>query len=441
MKILAIETSCDETAVAILEVAPAANGGASGSKRDPQFRVLSHIVSSQVKLHTKFGGVVPNLARREHEKNLVPILLQALADSRHSREGGNPESTDMNTGSPIPPSLKLRRAGKLGMTEETKKKLHSILEREPKLWENFEKKLLKLAKPDIDAVAVTYGPGLVPALWVGVNFAKALSCLWDMPLIPVNHMAGHFYSALIEMNKRSRATKATYKKISFPALALLVSGAHTELVLVKKHGNFKIIGSTRDDAAGEAFDKVGRMLGFGYPGGPAISAAAETKFQISNDKFQIKFPRPMINSKNYDLSFSGLKTAVLYFMRDIEKTRSDKKLRPAIAWEFQNAVIDVLVAKTIRAAKEFKVKTVTLGGGVAANTALRERLATELARQLPKVVWVTPDPSMTGDNALMIALAAYFCGKKISPDQVRADANVILGGGLVSASISRDPTD
>ncbi|MBI3442879.1 MAG: tRNA (adenosine(37)-N6)-threonylcarbamoyltransferase complex transferase subunit TsaD [Candidatus Sungbacteria bacterium] len=436
MKILAIETSCDETAVAILEV--------SGPKRDPKFRVLSHIVSSQIKIHARFGGVVPNLARREHEKNLVPILMQALRDaklesrarvsSRHSREGGNPESRDFNTRFPI----------KSGMAKKMQERLHSILEREPELWKHFERKLLGFGKPDIDAIAVTYGPGLAPALWVGVNFAKALNCLWDKPLIPVNHMAGHFYSALIETKKGVQAAKATYKKISFPALALLVSGAHTELVLVKKHGDFRIIGSTLDDAAGEAFDKVARMLGFGYPGGPEIARTAAFGHPESrhagmkdreiplrqltdrNDKFPIKFPRPIINSRNYDFSFSGLKTAVLYFIRDTEKTHSIKKLRPAIAKEFQNAVTDVLVTKTVRAAKEFQVKTVTLGGGVAANAALRERLAAELATQLPKVPLVTPDLSMTGDNALMIALAAYFCGKKTSPDQVWADANVTL---------------
>ncbi len=452
MKILAIETSCDETAIAILEI--------NGSRQDPNFRVLSHIVSSQVKLHAKFGGVVPNLARREHEHNLVPITVAALKQAklgsriqntpfRHSRESGNPES--ISAGFPI----------KSGMIEAQKRKLHSILNREPELLAHVKKSILPLAIPDIDVTAVTYGPGLAPALWVGVNFARALSYLWNKPLIPVNHMAGHFYSALIDIRKRKRAT---YKKISFPALALLVSGAHTELVLVKKHGDFKIIGSTRDDAAGEAFDKVGRMLGFGYPGGPAISAAAEHDLRVYRHSRpasrcginssgnpesisagfpiksgmtmrgnrvlshnQIKFPRPMINSKNYDFSFSGLKTAVLYLIRDELKRHRLAAMRPAIAREFQNAVIDVLVAKTVRAAKEFKVKTVTLGGGVSANATLRVRLAEKLAEELPRAKFIIPELALTGDNALMIALAAYFCGKKMSPDKVRVDANTILG--------------
>ncbi|MBI4225148.1 MAG: tRNA (adenosine(37)-N6)-threonylcarbamoyltransferase complex transferase subunit TsaD [Candidatus Sungbacteria bacterium] len=392
MKILAIETSCDETAVAILEI--------NGSKRDPQFRVLSHIVSSQVKIHTKFGGVVPNLARREHERNLPLILKRTLRESGLLRISKQIPNSKFQT-------------------------VEKILERESDISTWFKREGIKIEAPDIDAIAVTYGPGLAPALWVGVNFAKALSCLWNKPLIPVNHMAGHFYSALIETKKRGLKMKTEYKKIAFPVLALLVSGAHTELVLIKKHGDFRIIGSTLDDAAGEAFDKVARMLGFGYPGGPAISAAAEMEFSPPKAD-PIKFPRPVINSKNYDFSFSGLKTAVLYFIRSIEKTHSIKKLCPAIAREFQNAVTDVLVTKTIRAAKECKVKTVTLGGGVAANAALRERLAAELAGQLPKVSFITPELSLTGDNGLMIALAAYFCGKKKAWTAVQADANLNL---------------
>lgn len=406
MKILAIETSCDETAVAILEIIPATKGRVGGSKRDPQFRVLSNIISSQIKLHTNFGGVVPNLARREHEKNLVPITIQAFKESKlHKRAPNNTE---------------------LARQQE---KVATILEREQDLLRHFKKSITPLAIPDIDAIAVTHGPGLAPALWVGVNFARALSCVWNKPLMPINHMAGHFYSALIEYDSL-KLKQTHFKKIKFPALALLVSGAHTELVLVSGHGKFRILGQTLDDAAGEAFDKVGRMLGFGYPGGPAISAAAETSHfsakgrSASGGQFPIKFPRPIINSKDYDFSFSGLKTSVLYFIRDIKKPQSVHKLQSAIAREFQNAVVDVLVAKTICAAQEYNVKTVTLGGGVAANALLRQRLAEELNQKLPRVQFITPEISMTGDNALMIALAAYFCGKKKAQTQVRADANL-----------------
>lgn len=394
MKILAIETSCDETAVAILEI--------NGSKRDPRFRVLSHIVSSQVKIHTKFGGVVPNLARREHEKNLAPILVQALQES-----------------------ALYKRAPQGAASAQRQEEIAAILEREQDLLARFKKTIMPLVIPDIDMIAVTYGPGLAPALWVGVNFAKALSHLWDMPLVPVNHMAGHFYSALLKTEKSAATPENTYQKISFPALALLVSGAHTELVFIKKHGDFQIIGQTLDDAAGEAFDKVARMLGFGYPGGPAISRAA-VRGGKSKYKLPRALPRPMLNRNNYDFSFSGLKTAVLYLIRDEVKKHSLVTMRPAISREFQHAVTDVLVAKTIRGAQELKVKTVTLGGGVAANMALRERLASELALQLPKTALVIPELSMTGDNGLMIALAAYFCGKKKAWTAVQANANVTL---------------
>jgi N6-L-threonylcarbamoyladenine synthase len=393
MKILAIETSCDETAVAILETA--------GSKRDPKFRVRSNIVSSQMKLHAKFGGVVPNLARREHERNLVPIAIAAL------KEGGL-----------------YKRAPRKSAPDKKKLRLDTLLNRESELLAQFKKSIIPLALPDIDAIAVTYGPGLAPALWVGVNFARALSYLWDKPLIPVNHMAGHFYSALIRYNSLP-SEDARFRKIKFPTLALLVSGGHTELVLVSGHSKFRIIGQTLDDAAGEAFDKVARMLRLGYPGGPAISQAAIGKNK-STYKLPYAFPRPMLAHKNYNFSFSGLKTSVLYLLRDEVKKYSRAIMRSAISREFQNAVVEVLVTKTIRAAKEFGVHTVTLGGGVAANALLRQRLADELAQQLPQVSFIAPELSMTGDNALMIALAAYFCGKKKAWSRVQADANLQL---------------
>ena len=393
MKILAIETSCDETAVAILE--------ATGPKTAPAFRVLSNIVSSQVKIHTQFGGVVPNLARREHEKNLVPIIVQALKESKL-----------------------YKRAPQEAMSAQRKEKITTILEREQDLLKHFEKTILPLAVPAIDAIAITYGPGLAPALWVGVNFARALSYLWNKPLMPINHMAGHFYSAMIKQDPPP-STEVHFKKPKFPLLALLVSGAHSELVLVSGHGKFRIIGQTLDDAAGEAFDKVARMLGFGYPGGPLISKAA-LETDTSTYKLPRALPRPMLAHKNYNFSFSGLKTSVLYLLRDEIKNHPLETMRPVISREFQNAVVDVLTAKTLRAAQEFNVKTVALGGGVAANSLLRQRLADDLSHKLPKVSFITPELFMTGDNALMIALAAYFFGKKVSWDKVQADANVLL---------------
>src|SRR3989338_8471740 len=234
MRILAIETSCDETAIAILEV------------RSGKFEVRSNVVLSQIKTHKPFGGVVPNLAMREHRKNLPIILKRVL--------------------------------------KEAKLPLGSLASK-------------------LDAIAVTYGPGLEPALWEGINFAKDLAKKWRVPLVGVNHLEGHIYASWLGGEPPK-----------FPILALIVSGGHTELVLMKKHLNYKILGETRDDAAGEAFDKVARMLGLGYPGGPKIAKLAE-----KGKPKAISFPRPMINSKDFDFSFSGLKTAVLYYLCGLTK--------------------------------------------------------------------------------------------------------------------------
>jgi N6-L-threonylcarbamoyladenine synthase len=251
-------------------------------------------------------------------------------------------------------------------------------------------------------------------------------------------MAGHLYSALLQKNLKLQApnykqyqnSKSKAQKnlefvicdLKFPALALLVSGGHTELVLTKGHGKYKVVGETLDDAAGEAFDKVARLLGLPYPGGQEI-AKISAIYEARPHK--IKLPRPMIGSRDYNFSFSGLKTAVLYLIRDLGEKKA-KRLRPAIAREFQNAVVEVLVKKTIRAAKQYKVKTILLGGGVAANKLLREQLAKAIRKDLPDVNYQLPMSNLTGDNALMIALAAYFQGKKKDLDQVEADANLHL---------------
>lgn len=391
MKILAIETSCDETAIAIAEF--------FGTKKRPKINVLSNIISSQVKLHAKFGGVVPNLARREHQKNLVPILLRALKKAALLKRYSSSNVEKIHNESS-------RQARTIFEVE-------NILEREPELLKQFKKYVLPLPSPYIDAISVTYGPGLAPALWVGVNFAKALAYLWGKPLIPVNHMAGHLYSAFLQ---KGGIKNYQLSVISYPALALLVSGGHTELVLMRGHGKYKILGETLDDAAGEAFDKVARILGLGYPGGPEIAHLARR-----GDPKKHQLPSPMINSKDYNFSFSGLKTAVLYLLRDTP--RASKK---DVAASFQKAAVDVLIAKTVRAAKEYKIKTVLLGGGVAANKLLRKRLGIEIDRSLPATTYQLPALFMTGDNALMVALAAYFSGKKRALDNVGADANVKL---------------
>ncbi|MFY9463318.1 MAG: tRNA (adenosine(37)-N6)-threonylcarbamoyltransferase complex transferase subunit TsaD [Candidatus Sungiibacteriota bacterium] len=410
MRILAIETSCDETAVAVAEF----RNGRGQSRTYPRtnadktirVNVLSHLISSQVKIHAKFGGVVPNLARREHEKNLVPMLRSALTESHLLKK--NPRA---------PANTSIHRCIEV----------EGILQREPELLRRFKKSIMPLTPPDIDAIAVTYGPGLAPALWVGVNFAHALAHLWNKPLIPVNHMAGHLFSAFLQKSGVKCLQPTTYNlpPIKFPLLALLVSGGHTELVLMQKRGIFKIIGETRDDAVGEAFDKVARILGLKYPGGPEIARLAE-----KGNPRAYALPRPMLHTKDYDFSFSGLKTAVLYLVRSLTQTKFGSVKKADIAAGFQAAAIEVLIKKTIRAAKEYKIKTLALGGGVAANALLRAALAAAIKKELPHVAFFIPDQTLCGDNALMIAVAAYFAGKKKSPEQamsLRADANLRLG--------------
>ena len=397
MKILAIETSCDETAIAIAELHSGRGLTRMRSRThadaSTRVRVLSQDIASQVKIHAAYGGVVPNLARREHEKNLVPMLVVALTEA-HLK---NPKLQNIKP--------------KQGVIAD-------ILTRETELLQKFKKSIMPLALPDIDAIAVTYGPGLAPALWTGVNFARALATLWDKPLIPVNHMAGHFFSAFLGKD-RAEVPQFSISNFQFPILALLVSGGHTELVLVKKPWRFQIIGCTRDDAVGEAFDKVGRILGLPYPGGPEIARLAE-----KGNPSAYTLPRPMLHTKDYNFSFSGLKTAVLYLVRDIGKLTPQKK--KGVAASFQAAAIEVLVKKTIRAAKEYKVSTLALGGGVAANTALRVALYAAIEKDVPATDFFIPDILLCGDNALMIATAAYFLQKKTPWQKIIAMPNLQL---------------
>lgn len=383
MKILAIETSCDETAISIVE--------AKKVRKEITFKTLANVVLSQIKIHEKYGGVFPALAKREHQKALVPVLVKAL------EEAGMLKKTK---------TQKIRHA-QYAM-------LNTRLEREPELLKQILKKLPKIKAPDIDAVAVTYGPGLEPALWVGINFAKALSTLWDIPIIPVNHMEGHLFSPFAKGNVFS------IPKIKFPILALLVSGGHTELVLVKKWGRYEKIGETRDDAAGEAFDKAARMLGLPYPGGPQISKIGK----LGKAKVY-PLPRPMINSKDFDFSFSGLKTAVLYTIKNIGKLKQQTKAD--IAREFEEAVSEVLVKKTTAAAKKYGVTAILLGGGVAANERLRNDLSASAKKNLPNVELFLPEGAATTDNALMIAVAGYFnSSKKVPLGKIKACGNLSL---------------
>jgi N6-L-threonylcarbamoyladenine synthase len=325
MRILAIETSCDETAVALLECI--------GALPVPTFKVLGNSLFSQAHLHAEYGGVYPNLAKREHEKNL-PLLLEKT----------------------------LKEAG-----------------------ENID-------TPTIDCIAVTRGPGLEPALWVGIMFAEELGRRWNKPVVPVNHMEGHLFAVLFENTQ----------PIEFPAISLLVSGGHTELVHLESFEKYEVIGHTLDDAAGEAFDKVARMLGLPYPGGPEISRLAEKERNKKTEQ-KFVFPRPMIHSHDLNFSYSGLKTAVLYTIKKLETL--DEETKQQIALAFEDAAVDVLVQKTHQALETYGAKTLMLGGGVAANRHLKQKLI-ELAAVL-NVSLRLPPASLTTDNAVMIGIAAY----------------------------------
>jgi len=311
MKILGIETSCDETAAAVVE---------DGTK------ILSNVISSQVEIHSRYGGIVPEVASRQHLLSIMPIVEKALADARVDAK-------------------------------------------------------------DLSAIAVTNGPGLAGSLLVGVNFAKALALAWSLPLVSVNHLEAHIYANWLGTDKPA-----------FPAISLIVSGGHTELVLLKGHGEISRLGRTRDDAAGEAFDKVARALGLGYPGGPVIEKATQG---ITPTR---RLPRAWLRG-NDDFSFSGIKTAAVRLTEELKVSASvnPNSLALDIAAGFQEAVVDVLVTKTVAAASRHGVNQILLAGGVAANRLLRETMA----RRSPMPVLIPPIILCT-DNAAMVASCAYF---------------------------------
>jgi N6-L-threonylcarbamoyladenine synthase len=372
MKILAIETSCDDTGIAILEVS-----------RTGSFCVLSNIIASQIEVHKQYGGVYPMMAKREHQKNILPTLVRSLKQANL-----------------LIPNLKTENIDS--------KKIREILEREPELFKKiipfFKKYTLKSTgkKPDVDFIAVTNGPGLEPCLWVGVNFAKCLSYFWNIPLIEVNHIKGHIFVNGLSKNGKIEELKNK----DFPVLSLVVSGGHTQLILMKKLGKYEILGETRDDAAGECFDKCAKILGLGYPGGPIISKFAE------GIKPKNILPRPMINTKDYDFSFSGLKTAVLYQTRKDGDKIKTAKYKKEMASEVQQAIIDVLLKKTIKAIKDFHAKTLILGGGVTANKELRKQFEEKIKKENLDLAFLAPSPNLSTDNGLMVAVAGYFKAKK-----------------------------
>lgn len=364
MRVLAIETSCDETGVALVEGRLAHRSTAEGHEGGRfEFTVLKAALLSQAALHAPYGGVFPNLAKREHQKNL-PVLFKEF-------EGA-----------------------------------------------------------EIDAIVVTSGPGLEPALWTGITFAQELAARLNKPLFAANHMEAHLISSLCE---RSGNHSSILQNTRMPVLALLISGGHTEFVHMRDWFDYQVIGQTLDDAIGEAFDKVARMLDLPYPGGPEISRLADTwrkerkekqgsegvaratarstSGDLSADKspypknsgFSWNLPRPMITSGTCDVSFSGLKTAALYALKDKKLTDDEKA---AFAAEFEDAVADVFVAKTRQALRATGAQTFVIGGGVAANRYIRERLEQLIGEEYPDVEFRLPHLSITGDNAIMIAEAA-----------------------------------
>jgi N6-L-threonylcarbamoyladenine synthase len=345
MKILAIETSCDETSCAVVE-----NGR----------RVLANVISSQIDLHAKTGGVVPEVAAREHVLKMIPVLEETLEVSGCG-------------------------------------------------WE------------DIDAVAVTQGPGLVSSLIIGTETANVISYVKGLPLITVQHIVGHIYSNWLVGEGRGDVEP------KFPLLILTVSGGHNDLILMKDHFKFEVLGETRDDAAGEAFDKVAKILGLGYPGGPAIS-----KIAVEGDENAFKLPKIYLDKDSFDFSFSGLKTAVFYEVKNFIKKHGIKdeygiphKFKADLAASFQKTAVEVLSDKLIAAAAKYPVKEIHLAGGVSANRKLRQVCAEKITKIFPKIKFRFPAtiPFCT-DNAAMIAAAAYYSFKKF-PTKFKPKSNII----------------
>jgi len=389
MLILSIETSCDETAVSLIK--------AEGEFPDASYEILGNGLWSQVDVHAQYGGVFPALAKREHAKTLVPMLQEAMVES----------------------SLLEEHDSELSDTD--KAKLQEVLVREEGLADALITFLSEHSLPKIDLIAVTSGPGLAPALWVGVSFAKALAHITNTNVIPVNHMEGHILASIYDVERDDMLSD-----ISFPTIALLISGGHTELINMSDWGQYDKIGQTRDDAVGEAFDKVARMLGLPYPGGPQISKLAAEARKRELPEFE-KLPRPMIASNDLDFSFSGLKTAVRYAIQDKKLTDDEKA---AIARDFEDAVTEVLLKKTSTAVADAGAQTVIVGGGVSANTFIKRAFETHFLTEFPDVTVYFPSAHLATDNSVMIALAGHARATgALSPygaEGIQADGNKSL---------------
>jgi N6-L-threonylcarbamoyladenine synthase len=393
---LAIETSCDETSLALVRY--------SLEDNQHKFNTLSHVTLSQIELHRPYGGVYPNLARREHETNIIPVLVETL-----------------------------ERAGMLEICKKTQTEIASIqsvcttmLARESIARPFVELFVSNHKNPEIDGIIVTSGPGLAPALWVGVNVANTLGALWQIPVLGVNHMEGHIYSVF------ATSEQFVIPDIRFPALSLLISGGHSELVLMRDWYDYTIIGQTLDDAVGEAFDKTARLMGLPYPGGPEIDRLASVYKDLLTEKTTMDIesytlPRPLLHSGDYNFSFSGLKTAVRYLIEKLEQPMSEMT-KSAIAYEFESAVIEVLIKKTQKAIDEFGVQTLILGGGVAANIHIRSAIK-DLCEKSGTDLHI-PVGVLSMDNALMIAIIGSLKFEIAIVDEkspVRASGSLILG--------------
>lgn len=386
MKILSIETSADETAISIVQV--------DGDFPTASYEVLGNSLHSQAKLHSEYGGIFPAMAKREHAKAIVPLLHMALEEAELLEDGAH------------------------DLTPTQTEKLFETLVREPDLAETLLAFLEKYEKPEVDVIAVTTGPGLEPALWVGVNFAKALARVWDISIIATNHMEGHVLASVYDVEDENKLSS-----LQFPAIALLVSGGHTELVLMKDWSQYEKVGQTRDDAVGEAFDKAARMMGLPYPGGPEIGRLAKLARASKLPPFAT-LPKPMLHSGDLDFSFSGIKTAVRYAIVDKELSETDKQ---ALARDFEDAVTEVLVKKTLTAVEQHGAQSVIVGGGVSASPYLRQELNKAVLEKFPDVTVYFPKPGLSTDNSVMIALAGHArlssASNAAAAEYMKADGN------------------
>ncbi len=386
MKILAIETSCDETSIALLTV------------KDNKIVIHSHKTASQAEFHSQYGGVFPAMAKREHVKAILPVLSYVLDESK--------------------PSFKDWQ--KISLNPDTESKIRQILEREADLANDLINFTKTNDLPILDAIAVTRGPGLEMSLWVGINFARALGKILNIPVVGINHMEGHLVSSILP--EETLHKEITFRNIPDEVISLLVSGGHTEIIYTKDNQH-KLLGETLDDAVGEAFDKVARLMGLSYPGGPIVSKLAEEARE--KNIIPVELPRPMASSPDYNFSYSGLKTAVMYYIKKNPLENEEQKL--SLALGFENAAIEVLVSKTLKAIKNTGAKALLLGGGVAANNYLKKML--HKAAEENDFEFFEPIHSITGDNALMIGLAAFV---KFRDQEIIDESDSLKAAGMLT---------